>query len=238
MNNLLNLAINAQGGLDRWRQFYTVSAHLIVGGVLWENKGHGGVIEEVDVKVNLLEQKTSHIPNEQWHTAYTPDRIAIETGKDVVVEELYDPRSSYEGHTWETKWSNLQLAYFTGYATWNYFNTPFQFTRPGFEISEIGPWEENKETWQRLQVKWPKDIHTHSRVQVLYIDKEGFIRRLDYKVEVAGNVPVAHYLSGYQDVSGIKIATKRVVYLVDENNKPQLDAPVVVSIDFNDIKLN
>ena len=238
MNDLLNLAINAQGGLDRWREFYTVSAHLVVGGDLWEKKGHGGVIDEVNVKVNLLEQKTSHIPSEEWHTVYTPDRIAIETGKGDVVEEMYNPRSSYEGHTWETKWSNLQLAYFTGYATWNYFNTPFQLARPGFEISEMESWEENNETWRRLKVIWPKDIHTHSREQVLYIDKEGLIKRLDYKVEVAGNVLCAHYLSDYQNIAGIKMATKRVVYLLGKNNKPKLDVPVVVSIDFSNIKLD
>ena len=236
MNDLISVAINAQGGLDRWRQFYTVFAHLVVGGGLWEMKGHGGVIEEVDVQVNLLEQRTSHIPNQQWHTVYTPDRIAIETGAGDIVEELYNPRASYQGHTWETQWSNLQLAYFTGYATWNYLNTPFQFARPGFQFDEIEPWEENNETWRRLIVRWPKDIHTHSAEQTIYIDKDGFIRRLDYRVEVAGNNPCAHYLSDYKNISGITMATKRVVYSIGENNKPLLDAPVIVSIDFSDIK--
>src|SRR5687767_2801586 len=126
MNDSIKLSIDAHGGLDRWRQLYNVSAHLEVGGFLWGMKGHAGVIEHVDVKVNLLEQKTSHIPNDTWHTVYTPDRIAIETSAGDIVEELYNPRASYQSHKWETKWSNLQLAYFSGYATWNYFNTPFQ----------------------------------------------------------------------------------------------------------------
>lgn len=236
MNDLISLAINAQGGLDQWRQFYTISAHLVVGGALWEMKGHGGVIEQVDVKVNLLEQKTSHIPNQQWHTAYTPHRIAIEAGAGDIIEELYNPRASYQGHTWKTQWSNLQLAYFTGYATWNYLNTPFQFARPGFEFDEVEPWEENNELWRRLIVRWPKDIHTHSTEQTIYIDKDGFIRRLDYRVEVAGNNLCAHYLSNYKNISGITIATKRVVYSIGENNKPLLDDPVIVSIDFSDTK--
>lgn len=237
MKDLINLAINAQGGLAQWRKFHTVSAHLVVGGVLWEQKGHAGTIEQVDVTVNLLEQKTSHIPGSAWHTAYTPDRIAIETGNGDVVEELYNPRASYAGHGWETPWTGLQLAYFTGYATWNYFNTPFQFARPGFAFLETEPWEENGQVWRRLQVTWPKDIHTHSRQQVLYLDKEGFIRRLDYRVEIAGNVAAAHYLSDYRLVSGIAFATKRVVYLLGDDNKPRLDAPVVVSIDFENIQL-
>ncbi|MHA4847244.1 hypothetical protein ACX0G7_23980 [Flavitalea antarctica] len=235
MNDLIKLAIDAHGGLDRWRQFYNVSAHLEVGGLLWGMKGHAGVIESVDVKLNLLEQKTSHIPNSAWHTVYTPDRIAIETASGDIVEELYNPRASYQSHAWETKWSNLQLAYFSGYATWNYFNTPFQFARPGFTTIEIKPCEENNETWRRLVVTWPKDIHTHSREQTLYFDGDGLIKRLDYRVEVAGNTACAHYLSDYTNVAGIMVATKRRVYPVDENNHSQLDAPVIVSIDFSDV---
>ena len=238
MNNLLKLTINAHGGLDVWRKFNTVSAHTHVGGELWGMKGHAGEIEEVDVVVNLLEQKTSHIPNNQWHTAYSPDRIAIETGAGDLVEELYNPRSSYKGHNWETKWSNLQLAYFSGYATWNYFNTPFQFVRPGFELMEIEPWEESGETWHRMVVKWPKEITTHSKEQVLYIDKEGLIRRLVYKVVIEGNVSCSHYLSDYQDMQGLKMATKRTVYLLGNDNKPELAAPVVVSIQWTNIKYN
>jgi hypothetical protein len=238
MNELLQYAIEAHGGLDAWKKFNTVSAHTHVGGNLWEMKGHGGAIEEVDVTVNLLEQKASHNPGHGWHTLYTPDRIAIETDDGNLVEELYNPRSSYKDHIWNTTWSGLQLSYFAGYATWNYLNTPFQFVRPGFEIKEIETWEENNEIWRRLKVTWPKDIHTHSREQTFYFDSEGLIRRLDYQVEVAGNVAVAHYLYDYQNVAGINMATKRVVYLVGEDNRPQPGLPVVVSIDFSDIKFN
>ncbi|HEX6227350.1 MAG TPA: hypothetical protein VFZ52_23195, partial [Chryseolinea sp.] len=205
---------------------------------LWGMKGHAGTIEDVDVKVNLLEQKVSHIPNDQWHTVYTPDRIAIQTNKGVVLEEMYSPRLSYFGHTMSTPWSNLQLAYFAGYAMWNYFNTPYQFTRPGFVITEIEPWNENGEAWRRLQVRWPKEIHTHSREQTFYINADNLISRLDYEVEVAGNVLCAHYLSNYKEVSGIKLATRRVVYLKNRDNTPDKDSPVIVSIELSNIVFN
>ncbi len=236
MHQLLDLAINAQGGLDRWRTFYAVSARIHTGGTLWETKGHSGALGDIGFKADLLEQKASFIPGPAWHTVYTPHRVAIETGSDEVVEELYNPRATFAGHTWETKWSNLQLAYFTGYATWNYFNTPFRFARPGFELREMEPWEENDETLRRLLVKWPKDVHSHSGEQVFYIDREGLIRRLDYRVEVAGNVQAVHYLSGYREISGIRIATTRTVYLMGADNQPRLDIPPVVTIRFGDIK--
>jgi hypothetical protein len=236
MNELLKLAIDAQGGLDQWRKFNLFTARFINEGKLWIMKGHGGTIDEVGVKVNLLEQKTSHIPNEQWHTAYTPDRIAIESADGDTIAELYNPRASYEGHVWETEWTPLQLGYFTGYATWNYVNTPFQFTRPGFELSEGDLWEENGEVLRRLIVKWPKDIHTHCPEQTFYINSEGFIKRLDYQVDVAGSVLCAHYLSDYKEFQGIKVATKRMVYLVGDGNIPVLDGDLIVGIDVKDVK--
>lgn len=236
MNSLLELAINAQGGLDQWRKFHTVSSHLKVGGELWHLKGHQGTIEDVNVKVNLLEQSVSHVPNNEWHTLYTPDRIAIETSNGELVEEMYNPRGSFVGHTLESRWSNLQLAYFAGYAMWNYFNTPYQFTRPGFELAEIDTWTEDNETWRRLRVRWPGGIHTHSKEQVFYIDSNGLIRRLDYEVEVSGNVSCVHYLSEYREVSGIKLATRRVVYLKNADNNRDPSSPVIVSIDISDVE--
>jgi hypothetical protein len=119
---------------------------------------------------------------------------------------------------------------------WNYFNTPYQFTRPGFELAEIDTWTEESETWRRLRVRWPGGIHTHSKEQVFHIDSNGLIRRLDYEVEVSGNVSCVHYLSEYREVSGIKLATRRVVYLKNADNNRDPSSPVIVSIDISDME--
>ncbi len=39
MTDLLDRAVAAHGGLDRFNQFKTVSAHLVLGGRLWALKG-------------------------------------------------------------------------------------------------------------------------------------------------------------------------------------------------------
>ncbi|MBD0256953.1 MAG: hypothetical protein ICV83_14640 [Cytophagales bacterium] len=79
-------------------------------------------------------------------------------------------------------------------------------------------------------------MHSHSAEQVFYVDREGLIRRLDYRVEVAGNVQAAHYLSDYREVAGIHIATTRTVYLMGAHNQPRSDVPPVVTIAFKDIQ--
>jgi hypothetical protein len=43
MNKLLELAVAAHGGLDRWHSYRSVSLELSVGGVLWQLKGQGGL---------------------------------------------------------------------------------------------------------------------------------------------------------------------------------------------------
>ena len=56
MSDLATLAINAHGGLDRWRRFKTVSAHLVQGGVLWKVKWQDGVLDDVNLTVDLDEE--------------------------------------------------------------------------------------------------------------------------------------------------------------------------------------
>jgi hypothetical protein len=90
-----------------------------------------------------------------------------------VIEELLQPRSSSQGHTLETPWSDLQLAYFAGCAMWTYLNTPFLLVRRGVESEELEPWQEAGETWRRLRVRFPADIATHSTEQTLYFRSAG-----------------------------------------------------------------
>ncbi|MFL6631109.1 MAG: hypothetical protein ACJ8HJ_02180 [Massilia sp.] len=154
MNALIEQILEAHGGLARWKSHDRLSAHLSQGGILWPLKGHGGKLDEVDVKIDLKRQWTSHAPfgAPDRRTAVTPLRAVIETTDGAVIEALDDPRASFAGFGLETPWSNLHLAYFVGYAMWNYLTLPFAFAEPGFGIEELPPWEENGEQWRRLQV--------------------------------------------------------------------------------------
>lgn len=53
MNSLVQLTIDAHGGVERWQRFEHVSAHLRIGGVLWAFKHQQGVLDDVDVRVAL-----------------------------------------------------------------------------------------------------------------------------------------------------------------------------------------
>ena len=92
--SLAKLAIEAHGGLDRWRRFKTVSARLLNGGALWPLKHQQGVLHEV--RVDLRSQWASHWPftAPNLRTSFQPHRVAIETTEGQTLEELLQPRDS------------------------------------------------------------------------------------------------------------------------------------------------
>ncbi len=237
MNDLAALAINAHGGLDQWQRLKTVSARLLQAGVLWQLKGQGGVLDDVQVTVDLRKEWASHRPFGQSnrHSSFQPDRVAIEKNGGEVVEERANPRESFTGHKFDTPWDSLHLAYFAGYAMWTYMTTPFLFALSGVETEELESWQENGETLRRLKVTFPESLATHSAVQTFYFDRQGRLKRHDYEVDIAGGTPAAHYVSGLTDVSGILVPTRHMIYprQPDGNAAP---APLVVSIDISDIE--
>src|SRR5215469_17995057 len=95
--SLAQLAIQAHGGLDRWRRFKTVSAHLLNGGALWPLKHQQGVLDDVRVRADLRKQWASHWPftAPNLRTSFQPHRVAIETTEGQPLEELLQPRESF-----------------------------------------------------------------------------------------------------------------------------------------------
>jgi len=237
MHKLAMQAMDAHGGLERWNRFTTLSAHLIDGGVLWAAKGKAGVLADVTVTIDLREEKASHWPfgSPGRRSRFEPQRVAIEDTDGQVLEELLQPRDSFHGHL--DHWSDLQVAYFAGYAMWTYLNVPFLLARPGVESEEVEPWQESGETWRRLRVRFPPSIATHSAEQTLYFDRQGLLKRQDYNVEVDGTSGAAHYVSDHKEFSGISFPTKRRVFRRQPDGRPAPE-PLIISIDLDRIVLS
>jgi hypothetical protein len=236
MSDLLATVIEAHGGLERWNELDNVSARLLQGGALWALKGQPGVLDDVIVTASLHEERVSHRPfgAADRHSSFTPDRVAIETNDGTIIDAIDQPRASFAGHTLETRWSTLQLAYFVGTAMWTYLTQPFTFTLPGFETRELDPWDEAGEQWRRLRVVWPSSLATHSTEQTLYFTDDGLLARHDYDVEISGGSNAAHYVSDYDDVADIRLPTKHRIFPRDADGQ-SLAEPLIVSIDLSEI---
>ena len=210
MTELLDLVYDAHGGLDRWQQLTQVRFTASAGGILpWPRADFladtGGIIDP----------RTQHAVLEPFgapdrRADYTPGHVELRDTGGAVLAARDEPRRLFDDHPEGQLWSELQAAYFGGYAFWTYLTIPFMLAWDGVRSTEIEPWRENGETWRRLRVEFPEHIVTHNAVQTLYFDAEDhLLRRHDYSPDLLGSPLTAHYTAGYRRFDGFVFATRR-----------------------------
>jgi hypothetical protein len=237
--DLLQKALAAHGGLDRWNSFETVQATIVTGGQLFGMKGTPQDSTPRRMTVSTRREWASVIPfgADDQRTNFTANRIAIEKVDGTVVQERIHPSEHAEGKAVDAPWDVLDRAYFNGYALWTYLTTPFHITIPGFTVEEIEPWQEDDELWGGLRVTYPPDIASHSRQQDFYFGPDFLLRRHDYHVEASGGFAAAQYVFELVTVQGITLSTKRRAYMRDDRCLPMHDR-LMVSIDLSNISFS
>lgn len=237
MNELLELAIAAHGGLERWIAISQITADVSIGGSLWTAKGKAGILDRVVVQVQRRSQEVRYIPfiHPEQYSVYTPDSVSIRTGQGRVLASRKAPRLHFQTHEPQTQWDDLDLIYFSGYAMWTYLTTPFLFSLIGFESEEIEPWDEHDETWRRLKVTFPESVPSHNRQQIFYFNSSGILARHDYNADVLGGLPAANYALEPKAFDGLIVPTKRRVYARAPDGKAALER-TSVTIDFHSIQ--
>jgi hypothetical protein len=235
MNDLLQVAVDAHGGLSRWNQLKRVKASLSITGAIWQVKGKPDILKDVSIEAELHEERlTTHFNGKGIRTVFEPNRVIVETEGGRLVDNRDDPRSAFRGHTRQTPWDDLHVAYFSSYALWNYLTIPFLYTYSAFVTEELAPWQENGEQWRPLKVTVPDSVASHSREQVAYFGPDGLLRRHAYTVDIMGGAAGLNYASDLRNVDGIVVPTKRRVYARDANNQ-KIPEPVLVAIDIREI---
>jgi hypothetical protein len=236
--SLLTTVLDAHGGAERWRSFDGVTARVVSGGALWAMKGIELDSAPRRMTSDFKRQRTRTEPfgNPDWHMTYQPDRVSIETAAGDIVAEQLAPRETFDGHAWETPWTPLQLGYFNGYAMWTYYNLPFLLGEPGVQTSDIPSIALDGRTLRGLRAEFSAGIHTHCPTQHLYFDDEGLLRRHDYQVDVAGGTLAAHFASDYIEVQGLRLPTRRRVFMRNGDGTLATDS-VLVSVDLSDFEL-
>ena len=233
MNDLLDSAVAAHGGLDRWSQVKSIGFDASIAGAFWHLKGQGDALKDVRLDVDTTRQLvTIDFVGQDKRSVFEPDRVVVKHSDGTIIETRDDPESSFEGHQFQTPWDDIHLAYFVGEAQWTYVNMPFLATRPGFVTEEIAPTEAEGETWRRLEVTFPDHIKSHSRKQVLCFGPDGLLRRHDFTIDLLGGVPSQLDVTGYREIDGIILPAKRRAY--DQLNADHL---LMVAIDMDNITI-
>jgi len=235
MKDLLDSAVAAHGGLDRWNQVKSITVDASITGAFWHVKGKGDALKDVRFEVDTTrELLTMDFAGEDRRSVFEPHRVVLQRRDGALIGARDDPERSFDGHQFETPWDDIHLAYFTGQALWTYLNTPFLYTWPGFVTEEITPIEAGGETWRRLKVTFPDHIKSHTRQQISCFGPDGLLRRHDFTIDILGGPPSQLHATGYRDVDGIIVPTARRAYPWQGDHE-LVSEPPMVAIDMGEI---
>jgi len=100
MTQLLDLVLEAHGGIQRWRTFETVRATFLSGGGLLPMKGLETPARASQGVATIHEESLviDGYRRPDWRMTFTPQRVAVETIEGQLVEERTNPRASFAGH--------------------------------------------------------------------------------------------------------------------------------------------
>lgn len=231
-NPLLAEVLKAHGGLDRWRTFKGQSSNILSGGGLWAFKGMPLESTHRVATTEFARQRASisQMGNPDWTLFWTPEELVIKDSANNRIADRADPRAAFADHEYGTAWDPLHLSYFSGYAMWTYHALPFILANPGYEVTEIDPITQDGKTLRGLSARFPEDVHTHTREQRFYFGSDNLLRRHDYEVDVWSGSPAVHLLSDYVEVQGIRVPTRRTVFVRNPDGTPNRD--------FNTVTIN
>ena len=237
MSDLLTIAIEAHGGMDRWRRIDRIRIAGSITGAIWFVKSRGDVLKNVEFTVDTKRQLlTMDFPGEDKRTVFEGEQVTVLNSKGEVTVKNDHAERSFDGHKPDTPWDDIHVAYFSGEALWTYLNTPFLYAQPRFAKEEIDSIEVEGETWRRLKVIFPDEVKSHTREQIFCFGPDGLLRRHDYTVDILGGATGLNYASDYQEVDGLMFPTKRRVYAY-EGDYQLIPEPLLVAVDITRITL-
>jgi hypothetical protein len=237
LNKTVEKIVDAHGGAEYWNSLDAFEAEISAWGFLFTMK-RVPVLNRVRVRASTREPRFTFFdfPAAGQDGEFVGKEEVRITGSDgKTIARRVQPRSAFRGLRHWFVWDSLDFIYFGGYATWNYFTTPFLFLRDGFELEEMEPVQGTYGRWSRLRVTFPDDLPCHCRTQIFYFDENWLLRRLDYTAEVVGNwAHAAHFCEDYREFGGLKVPTRRWV-------KPLLGSkilpgPTLVAIVIHDMR--
>lgn len=226
-------AIAAYGGRSVWENANFVEADVSVSGLAFILKWrpffrHALLRQEVRAPVSRL-TPIGRAPG----ISGVLDRadVRLEDAQGRTIAERRQSRECFTAGRRLFWWDDLDMAYFSNYAFWNYFTLPALLMREEIVWSELRP--------GMLQARFPETIPTHNRIQQFRFDVDsGCLIQHDYTAEIisplatAANVVVQHS----RNVDGLMFPSVRRVTPRSPDGKP-LPFPVLIHIEVHDFRL-
>lgn len=203
---LLDDALAASGGVDRWQELTRFTAHISIDGSLIAGGGDlRDMVAEGSVRTQFV-RFSGFIASDQC-AAYSPDCVTIERLDGSVLACRRRAGERFPGEGNHQAWDDLDLAYFCGLSLWSCMTMPFVLLHPGVEADELPVWLERGQVWRRLRAVFPPEVVTCAHEQILCFDNVGLLRRVEYRV--AAGTSVVQHAWAHQSFSGITVPTIR-----------------------------
>src|SRR5271163_2179124 len=96
VNELLNLAVKAHGGLDRWNKVKAIKVGASITGGIWWVKGKGDFLKNVVLTSETRNERlTVDFPGQDKRAIFEPNRVVIERADGTRVEARDNPEKSF-----------------------------------------------------------------------------------------------------------------------------------------------
>ena len=80
MTELLDLAVKAHGGLERWNKIKAIKVAASITGAIWYVKGKPDVLKNVVLTAETREERlTVDFPGQNKQARFEPNRVVIES---------------------------------------------------------------------------------------------------------------------------------------------------------------
>jgi hypothetical protein len=236
MTDLLEFAINAHGGMDRWNQLTSVEGQFRIGGAIWGFKGVPDVFGDIGVALDLHTERVTIDPvsGPDTHTVFADGRMELVSASGEVIQTVDDPKDAMARLAYDAPWTALDAAYFASEAWWTYLTAPFLFTHTGFRVEEVAPFTEDGIEYRTLKVGFPDDVDSHTAEQFFHFDDTGLLFRHTYTVDILDGATGANYPTNYQTIDGIAVPMVRRIYGYGEDLQ-KTPEPVLVAIDIDEL---
>jgi hypothetical protein len=241
MHELLDEVLTAHGGVERWRSVSAITARGRLAGLL-PKRFAGNKLANFTFQVRVAEQHTvlHGFPTAGKRAVFDRGDVRIETHDGEQLETRSDPRSAFFGLSGirrNVHWDPLDVAYFAGYASWNYLTAPLLLTREDITVIEGEPWQESGQQWRRLEATFPAHVHTHCQKQTFYVDTDGLIRRHDFVAKAVGSWARATlYCDQHRLFDGLIFPTRRRVFPRGPGGRV-FSRPTLLDLNFDEIQI-
>ena len=79
MPDLLNVAVEAHGGLARWNEVSSIKIDVSIGGAIWDVKGQPDVLKDIVMVADTQRERvTTSFVGQDLTTIFEPDRVVVQ----------------------------------------------------------------------------------------------------------------------------------------------------------------